>query len=86
MRAAHGWYEEKVPGLGARFVTAVERQARSLEELPEKYRKAYGDIHRCSVPRFPFELYYKIEEQRVVVLVVHAVRQDSAKLVEKFQR
>ena len=86
LRAAHGWYEDKVPGLGARFAEAVERQAKSLDEKPEKYRVAYKNIHRCSVPKFPFELYYKIEDQHVVVLVVHAVRQDSAKLIEKFKR
>jgi len=69
-----------------RFATAIERQARSLESMPEKYRIARNDIHLCSVPKFPFELYYRIEELRVVILVVHAVRQDPNALSVKFNR
>jgi len=86
LRAAQAWYENKVPGLGARFTESVLRQAKSLEHMPEKYRLATEDIHLCSVPKFPFELYYKIEEKQVVVLVVHAVRQDPSALVKKFTR
>lgn len=60
VREAQAWYEKKVPGLGARFSEAVERQSRALETMPEKYRVARADIHLCSVPKFPFELYYRI--------------------------
>lgn len=86
LRAAQAWYENKVLGLGARFTESVLRQAKSLENMPEKYRLATKGIHLCSVPKFPFELYYKIEETRVVVLVVHAVRQDPTALPEKYLR
>lgn len=86
VKAAHAWYEEKLPGLGARFAEAVERQAIALETMPDKYRIARKNIHRCSVPKFPFELYYRIEEQRVVVLVVHAVRQDPEAIAKKIER
>jgi len=86
LRAAQAWYENKVTGLGARFTESVLRQAKSLENMPDKYRLAAKDIHVCSVPKFPFELYYKIEERRVVVLVVHAVRQDPTALAGKFFR
>lgn len=62
MRNAHSWYEHKVPGLGVRFADAVQRQSQSLESMPEKYRVVQNDIHVCSVPKFPYELYYKIEK------------------------
>lgn len=86
LRHAQAWYEDKAPGLGFRFASAVERQAHSLESMPEKYRVARKDIHLCSVPKFPFELYYRIKEQQVIVLVVHAVRQDPKALSAKFNR
>jgi len=86
LREAQAWYEDKHPSLGARFSDAVERQARSLQSMPEKYRKVHKDIHLCSVPKFPFELYYQIEDSRVVILVVHAVRQNPKVLAEKFKR
>ena len=65
IREAHAWYEEKLPALGERFADAVLRQTKSLETMPEKYRTARDNVHLCSVPKFPFELYYRIEEQRV---------------------
>ena len=86
LREAQAWYEEKVPGLGARFADAVARQAKSLESMPEKYRVARHDIHLCSVPKFPFELYYRITKGQVVILVVHAVRQNPENLSRKFDR
>ena len=86
LREAQAWYEEKVHGLGARFTDAVARQAKSLESMPGKYRQAHHDIHLCSVPRFPFELYYRITGNQVVILVVHAVRQNPETLSRKFDR
>ena len=73
-------------GLGARFADAIARQAKSLESMPEKYRIARRDIHLCSVPKFPFELYYRITDNQVVILVVHAVRQDPETIAQKFNR
>ena len=86
LRAAQAWYESKALGLGSRFAESVLRQAKSLETMPEKYRLATKGIHLCSVPKFPFEHYYKIEETRVIILVVHAVRQDPTVLQEKYSR
>lgn len=86
IRLAQAWYEDKLPGLGARFSEAVKRQAKSLETMPEKYRVARDGVHLCSIPKFPYEIYYRIEAKQVVVLVVHAVRQDPANLKEKFKR
>ncbi len=86
LRSAQAWYEEKLPGLGVRFAEAVRRQAKSLETMPEKYRVARDDVHLCSIPKFPYEIYYRIEAKKVVILVVHAVRQDPTKLVKKIRR
>lgn len=86
VREAQAWYEDKEQGLGARFSDAIARQANSLESMPNKYKLARDDIHLCSIPKFPFELYFRIEDSLVVVLVVHPVRQDPQKLSEKFNR
>jgi plasmid stabilization system protein ParE len=86
VREAQAWYEDKELGLGARFSDAIARHAKSLETMPNKYRIARDDIHLCSVPKFPFEFYYRIEGSSVVILVVHPVRQDPQKLSKKFNR
>ena len=86
LRSAQAWYEDKLPGLGARFAESVRRQAKSLETMPEKYRLARDGVHLSSIPKFPYEIYYRIEARQVVIIVVHAVRQDPVSLTEKFER
>jgi hypothetical protein len=54
--------------------------------MPDKYRIAHNDIRICSIPKFPFELYYRVVDQQVIILVVHAVRQDPDMLTGKFLR
>lgn len=44
VREAQAWYEQKVGGLGGRFSESVNRQARSLEKLPTKYREVAAGI------------------------------------------
>jgi len=83
LREANEWYESKAPGLGERFADAVFEQSKLLEKIPDKYRIVHRDIRRCSVRRFPYAMYFHVLDDRVVVLVVHAVRQDPAALQDR---
>ena len=84
-RKAQRWYEEKALGLGARFAQALARQSRALSPMPEMYKEVRNGIRLCAVPKFPYELYYKVEGRRVIILAVHAVRQDPDVLFDKLQ-
>lgn len=84
-REAQRWYEEKAPGLGARFSLALVQQSRSLSPMPEMYKEVRDGIRHCAIPKFPYELYYKIVEQRVIILTVHAVRQDPSVLGQRLE-
>ena len=83
LRSHSRWYERKRRGLAARFEEAVGEQTRLLEAAPRVYKIFHRDIHRCSVPRFPYEIYFRIIDDLVVVLAVHGVRQDPAVLKER---
>lgn len=86
LREASAWYEEKAAGLGAKFSEAVQQQSELLEHTPEKYRIAHRDVRRCSVPRFPYAMYYRVVGQTVLVLLVHGVRQEPNELQERLER
>ena len=83
LRKHNRWYERKQRGLGARFQEAVHDQAKLLEETPRVYKLYHRDVLRCSVPRFPYEIYFRIIDELVVVLAVHGVRQDPEMLKER---
>ena len=76
LRKHSRWYERKRRGLGARFDEAVREQTKSLQTAPRVYRVFHRDVHRCSVPRFPHEMYFRIIDRLVVILAVHGVTQD----------
>lgn len=84
MREHNGWYEHKRIGLGARFSYAVSEQTELLIRAPELYRIHYRDIRRCAVRNFPYEIFYRVAGETVVILAVHGVRQDPQKIKNRF--
>jgi len=64
------WYERQRRGLGFEFLDCVENSIHSILENPAKFRILYGDIRGRVIRRFPFSIFYSIEQQ---ALVVHAV-------------
>ncbi len=46
-----------------------------MADNPEIFQVIYKDIRRAVVQRFPFVIYYQIEEEIIVVLgIIHASR------------
>jgi plasmid stabilization system protein ParE len=69
------WYEAKRPGLGYEFLAAAEDALRQVMATPSGYALVYKDRRRVMFARFPYSLVYRlINEQVVVVAIVHAKR------------
>lgn len=69
------WYEARQPGLGHRFLDEIEGALSAVSETPEMFPVVHRNTRRAWMRRFPFGLYYRIEEAKVVVLaVMHARR------------
>lgn len=72
---AQDWYQAAEPGLGARFLETVEESVRMVADWPEAAPVVLGATRRILVPRFPYALYYVVEEGELVVLAcIHARR------------
>jgi len=80
MREHNSWYERKRLGLGVRFSSSVSEQVKLLIETPELYRIYYREIRRCSVRSFPYEIFYQLVGETVIILAVHGVRQDPEQI------
>lgn len=75
LQEATAFYEAARPGLGTRFVDAVEAGFRRVSEQPRLYRRIRGRFRRYLLERFPYGLIYSIEADCVyVVAVMHLKR------------
>ena len=66
------WYEERRRGLGAELLEAVSETLGLVQEHPE-IGTAYSfdpAIRRVRVPRFPYQVVYRLRPPDIVVLAV----------------
>lgn len=70
------WYEERRPGLGRQFVAEVERALGSAAETPRRFPLRHEDIRCVQVRRFPYSIFYREEQDRIVVLAVFHARRE----------
>jgi plasmid stabilization system protein ParE len=73
---AFNWYEEQKPGLGAEFVTYVDKVLSRISATPLQFPQVFQEVRRVVVHRFPFAVYYKIDPRQVVVLAVFHSKRD----------
>jgi toxin ParE1/3/4 len=75
VRDACAWYEKQAQGLGAGFLLSLDAALRSIQRRPLQYPIIYRAVRRCLLRRFPYSIFYLVEEVRIVVVAVfHAKR------------
>ena len=75
MEAAFEWYENERSGLGLEFLDELRAAYHRIADGPLKYQELRGGIRRALLGRFPYAIYFAIEEEIVVVVaVLHASR------------
>jgi plasmid stabilization system protein ParE len=65
-----GYLELRVPGLGRRFYSEVQRAENFLAKFPESAREVAPDIRKDPLRKFPFSLLYSIERDGLLILAV----------------
>jgi plasmid stabilization system protein ParE len=71
VRDAYQWYENRQPGLGDDFLTALETVYAALRSTPERHQIIERDIRHSRLRRFPYAVYYRVLADRVEVIAVH---------------
>lgn len=64
------YYEQEQPGVGTRFLAAVEDAVRQLARMPTLWPLVDGDIRRCVLRRFPYSVFYAVEPDHVLVVAI----------------
>ena len=69
------WYEKQQQNLGFDFLDEVEKKGLLIESNPFIFEKVYKSLHRAVVERFPFNIFYFVEENSIIVVaVIHGSR------------
>ena len=72
---AFDWYEDRVPGLGSEFLLCVDAALNSIQRSPQQFPRVHRIVRRALTRRFPFEVFFVEDNERVVVLsIFHAKR------------
>jgi len=78
------FYENKLPGLGTRFMDAWEDQLQELSHKPEIYQKKYKSFRQVLIKPFPYHIIYEIEAKKIVVYKVsYAGRHPRKRFIKK---
>lgn len=64
------WYEEQRPGLGLQSLDEALTIFSGIAEAPSMYPNIHRDTRRALMRRFPFGVYYKVENAAIVVVAV----------------
>jgi Plasmid stabilisation system protein. len=65
---ATSWYEEQTPGLSAEFLGSIELSLGYLLRNPALFAEVLPGIRRIGLRRFPYSLFYRIRDERIIVL------------------
>ena len=69
------FYEQRIPGLGARFRVEVESACSGIVRHPLLWSERQGGFRRVNIPGFPYYIAYFIRDERIIVAALgHAAR------------
>ncbi len=68
IRAAALWYKKQSPALAKKFLLSVDDAINRLRATPKMHQIVVDNVRRKLLHKFPYFLYYQVEESRVVVI------------------
>jgi len=82
LQSAKKWYGSIRPELAQRFSLAVEATVEALARNPRRFPLVDNFRRRAGVRRFPYGIFFELQEHRVVVLACFHARRNP----EEWQR
>ena len=73
---AGDWYEHEHRGLGLEFMAEIDRVLARIATGAQQFPRAHGVIRKPVVRRFPYCVYFRVREDRIVVLAVFHTARD----------
>ena len=75
VQTAFDWYEKQSDGLGFEFLRALDACLSGITRNPLAYTGVHQkNVRRALVRRFPYALFYLVDEDTIVVIAVFNVK------------
>lgn len=71
------WYNEKSLGLGKEFLDSIELAFSIITQNPHLFQDRYKNVKIIFTTRFPYGIYYIIEENQLIILAVLHTKMDE---------
>ena len=72
---AANWYNQRREGLGNEFLLALDAKFNSIKRNPLQFNLIYKNIRRALTERFPYGVFFIIENEIIYVLtIIHTSR------------
>jgi len=76
IQQAYVWYEAQRKGLGDEFLLAIDECFQGIVRNPEAFHTIHRDARRALLRRFPYCVYFVMNEAEIIVLAVLHGRRD----------
>jgi len=78
VEATFDWYEGEEPGLGSEFLDELSVAYQRILDHPLGYQNLRSGIRRALTRRFPYAIYFSIEQESIIVVAVLSTARDPA--------
>jgi hypothetical protein len=62
------YYQDLNDGLGFEFMRSMDATLQFIKRNPYSYQKTYKDVRRVLLRKFPYALFYLVEENQIIIL------------------
>lgn len=70
VQQAYYYYEECSKGLGDEFIRSLDATFSLIQRNPEIFQTIHKNLRRGLIRRFPYGIFYIVEEKRIVIIAV----------------
>jgi ATP-dependent RNA circularization protein (DNA/RNA ligase family) len=74
--AAAAFFDERMKGLGLRFLTEMTEAINRIRMNPAIYRKIEGEVRKCRVKHFPYAVVFRERAQEIEIIAVMQLRRE----------
>lgn len=67
MESAFTWYERQRKGLGLEFLNCLEASVQNIISYPEMFQIRHSAFRSTPIRRFPFTIFYSIENKDIII-------------------
>ena len=80
---AYNWYEDRLPGLGERFVYELSLAYNKIKQNPLLYGRIDKYFRKLNLDEFPFMLVYEVFDAEVYVYAVFHTKRNPKILTKR---